>query len=316
MSKLNTEHLFVPSQENVSAILARYNLPLIRFVPAAHGIENITLLVWSQKNRYVLRIYPQGRKSNEEILLELDFMSYLRNNGLPVPAIISSSDQESLLVVYTLDHQKWQCTLAEYASGTHPEALTPALLDHMALLQARMHMLGEQYANTLHMKSVRDILKTTDLPDELLEHIDQESPLQDMLKRIKAYVVKLDHSLPEGLSHFDFDIENVLTSGDQVTAILDFGDLECLPLVVCLGYTLWDVLFEKGGSQAMVTRYLQTYQTVRQLNQKEKAVLREIMLFRHYIITTVRVQFGNFSQDDLKQALQQEQELKNLELRF
>ena len=83
-----------------------------------------------------------------------------------------------------------------------------------------------------------------------------------------------------------------------------------------LGYTLWDVLFEKGGSPALVARYLQKYQEVRQLNQREKEVLREIILFRHYVITTVQIHFGDFSQNDLDKALQQEQELRNFELRF
>ena len=66
----------------------------------------------------------------------------------------------------------------------------------------------------------------------------------------------------------------------------------------------------------MVTRYVQTYQGVRQLNQSEQEILREIMLFRHYVITTVEIHFGDFSQNDLDKALQREQDLKNFELRF
>ncbi len=63
MNKLSPENLFVPSQKNVRSILARYNLPLTRFLHATHGIENLTLLVWSQRKKYVLRIYPQKKKS-------------------------------------------------------------------------------------------------------------------------------------------------------------------------------------------------------------------------------------------------------------
>src|SRR5205823_589663 len=126
----------------------------------------------------------------------------------------------------------------------------------------------------------------------------------------------LHDSLPNGLSHFDLDIENILTKHDRVTAILDFGDIECMALVVCLGYTLWDVLFEKGGSPELVTRYLQKYQGVRQLNQSEQDVLLRIILFRHYVITTVRIHFGNFSHNDFDEAIQQEQYLRSLELRF
>jgi Ser/Thr protein kinase RdoA (MazF antagonist) len=315
MNKLSPEHLFVPSQKNVSAILACYDLPLTRFLPTTHGIENLTLLVWSQRKKYVLRVYPQQKKSEAGILLELDFMSHLRNHGLPTPAIISSSDHHRL-VVCELDHQKWQCVLMEHAQGTHPEAFTPALLDHMATLQAHMHTLGEQYAHTYNLKSERAALRATAMTDELLKHTALESSLRTFLERVKAFVVELDDSLPKGLSHFDFDIENILTKHDRVTAILDFGDMEYLPLVVCLGYTLWDVLFEQGGSPEMVTRYLQTYQGVRPLTQSEQEVLREIMLFRHYVITTVEIHFGDFSQYDLDKALQRERDLRNLELRF
>ena len=315
MNKLSPEHLFVPSQENVRAILARYNLPFTRFLPTTHGIENLTLLVWSQRKKYVLRVYPQQKKSDADILLELDFMTHLRNDGLPLPAIISSSDHQPL-VVCELDQQKWQCVLMEHAQGAHPEAFTPLLLDHMATLQAQMHTLGEQYAKTHNMKSGRAILRVTSVTDELLKNSILESSLRNFLGRVKAFVVELHDSLPKGLSHFDFGIENILTKHDGVTAILDFGDMECMPLVVCLGYTLWDVLFEKGGSPEMVTRYVQTYQEVRQLNQIEQEVLREIMLFRHYVITTVEIHFGDFSQNDLDKALQREQDLRNFELRF
>ena len=58
MNKLSPEYLFVPSQQHVRAILAHYNLPLTCFVPATHGIENLTLLVWSRRKKYVLRVYP------------------------------------------------------------------------------------------------------------------------------------------------------------------------------------------------------------------------------------------------------------------
>jgi hypothetical protein len=107
MNKLSPENLFVPSQKNVRGILARYNVPLTRFEHATSGIENLTLIVWSQRKKYVLRVYPQKKKSDAAILLELDFMSHLRNNGLPLPAIISSSDNQPF-VVYEFGNKKWQ----------------------------------------------------------------------------------------------------------------------------------------------------------------------------------------------------------------
>lgn len=315
MNKRSPESLFVPSQQNVRAILACYNLPLTYFEQATHGIENLTLFVWSQENKYVLRVYPQKKKSDADILLELEFMSHLREHGLPTPAIIPSSDKR-LLVICELEQQKWQCVLMEYAPGARPELFTSALLDHMACLQAHMHMLGEQYAKTQNITGGRTTLRETTAMDELRNNRALESNVRDFLERVRVFAVPLDASLPKGLSHFDFDIDNVFTQDNRVTAILDFGDREYMPLIVCLGYTLWDVLLETGGSSAAVARYVQQYQKVRQLSQREKEVLREIMLFRHYVITTVRIHFGDFSQQDLDKALQQEQEIRSFDLSF
>src|SRR5438034_11527059 len=125
MNKLSPENLFKPTKHNVSAILAYYNLPLTHFEYAAHGIENLTLIVWSGTKKYVLRVYPQNKKSDTEIRLELDFMAYLRKNDLPLPAIISSSDNQPLLIS-EFDDKKWQSVLMDYAEGTHPPAYTPA----------------------------------------------------------------------------------------------------------------------------------------------------------------------------------------------
>ena len=64
MNKLNPENLFVPSEHSVSAILAYYNLPLTRFEYAAHGIENLTLIVWSDQKKWLN--YRTGAKRQGE----------------------------------------------------------------------------------------------------------------------------------------------------------------------------------------------------------------------------------------------------------
>ena len=103
------------------------------------------MFIWSGSNEYVLRVYPQGRRTDADILRELDFMAYVRHGDLPVPAVIPSLDGEPL-VTCDLDGQHWQCVLMERAPGEHLAALTPTLIDHMAHVQAVMHLLGERYA--------------------------------------------------------------------------------------------------------------------------------------------------------------------------
>ncbi len=208
MNKRHPEQLFIPSQESVYAILACYNLPLTRFEPAVRGIENLTLFVWSEGAEYMLRVYPQLKKTSDN------------------------------------------------------------------------------------------------------------SSFQDFLMCVKAFVVELDPSLPAGMSHFDVDIDNILTEDDRITAMLDFDDAQYMSLIVCPGYTLWDVLFEEGGSPERMARYLRIYQEIRQRTQREKELLPQVILFRHYAIATFRMQFGELSQSDFEEALQQAQYLRSKELRF
>src|SRR5437016_13154448 len=133
MNQLSPQDLFVPSLKSVRTILARYNLPLTRFEHASSGIENLTLLVWSRRKKSVLRVYPQKKKSDADILLELDFMSNLRNNGLLLPCIISSSDNQPFVVCEVVN-QNWQSVRMEHAEGAQPESYTTAVRDHRAPL--------------------------------------------------------------------------------------------------------------------------------------------------------------------------------------
>lgn len=119
MNKLSPKNQFIPSTNNVRAILAHYNLPLMRFEYAASGIENLAFIVWSDRKKYVLRVYPQHKKSNVDILLALDFMAYLKKKSLPVLATISTSDNPSLLV-FEYDNKKWQSVLYDVYPQARP----------------------------------------------------------------------------------------------------------------------------------------------------------------------------------------------------
>ena len=115
-----------------------------------------------------------------------------------------------------------------------------------------------------------------------------------------------------GYSHFDFDLGNILVDEhDQLSAILDFDDLQYAPLVICLGYTLWSVLYETNDKNAL-TSYLTEYQKARTLSTLELEYLPKIMLFRHYVITTLKILNGHVAKADVQKYKALEQSLQDM----
>jgi len=313
MPKLASHHQFAPTQETVQRILSHYGLPLSRFELATGGIENITGLIRSGSTRYVLRVYRQHRKSDDAIQLELDFMAFLRKNRLPVPTIMSTPSGHTFAVT-ELAGRRWQSILMEYAPGRHPTRYTPKLVEDMAQLQAKMHLLGEQYANECHITGDINELRLQDplVLERLLNDPTVSAEKRAFVERAQRYVVELDRRLPRGLSHFDYEANNLFTNAaDQVTAILDFDDVRYMPLIVCLGYTLHEILAQTDNNLSLIKRYLQAYEAIRPIRMAEKIALPEIMLFRQYLVTLITMYFGGGGLDKgngdaFKKALAQE----------
>jgi len=316
VSKLSPENQFPPTEASIRQILAQYGLPLTRYKPAKSGIENLTLIIWSDDHKYVLRVYRQHKKSDSDIRLELDFMKALHDEGLPLPVMLPSMVGDPL-VIAKLHGQRWQSVLMNYAAGEHPKSYSPTLAVDMAKIQARMHVVGKGYARRHSLNSKQRGLKETHFTTALLSDTKTEPSLRPFLKRVQAFNVELDESLPIGLSHFDYDADNLFADNTgHVSAVLDFDDTQCMPLVVCLAYTLWDIVASTQQSDALVAQYLQAYQQIRPLSQSEKNILPAIILFRHYVIKVFNIHFGNFSQTDLDVALKQGNKIRQLVLRF
>jgi len=291
---------FPTSQESLSTILSNYGIQDFSYSVATSGIENTTCVIETPKRKYALRIYRQAKKPIDAIKHELAFMDMLRRQGLPVPGVYVNQTQQAITQV-DMDGKQWEALLMECMSGDHPSSYTTSLLSQMAQAQATMHESG-----TLINKSHHDLPEPTSLVEgEFVRHIDRNSisnnaRLLKYIERIAKYEVTLDANLPRGFSHFDFDLGNILIDNNgNLSAILDFDDLQYAPFVVCLGYTLWSVLYETGD-ESIVAQYLAEYQKTRQLGSLEREYLPKIMLFRHYVITALKILNGHIAKDDVQ----------------
>ena len=92
--KLDPESQFVPNFANISEILESFQLELSTFELAKSGIENCTVIVTCSTSQYVLRVYRQDKKTEQDIILETAFVEYLGSHGIPVATpIFNASGQ-------------------------------------------------------------------------------------------------------------------------------------------------------------------------------------------------------------------------------
>lgn len=310
--KLDPHKHLATTKENISAILRRYGISEFTFAPINEGIANTSLVVVSPRGKYVLRVYSQER-SDPEIKVEIEFQDHLRDKGIPIPKLYKN-DEGSEATFIEISGVRWRCILMDFVEG-RSVTTTPskALLRELAEIQAKMHLIGVEFANGRSEEQV----KWNDLRDFFAKHIDDMSKFNSeelaLIQRIKEYAQPLDPKLPYGYNHLDIDFDgNVITDGDRVSGIVDFDDVQYSPVVACLGYTLYDIYDNQG--EAAMRYYLEEYEKLRPLSDLEKATLPYILFFRNYVLGSLPLYLwdGKGERPDISRILVLEKEIPRL----
>ena len=311
--KLHAGHI-EGTQENVAHVLGAYGISEFAFVPIDEGIENTAFKIESMGKRYVLRVYRQNKKPETEILREIQFQELLRENGIPVP-VLQNTKEGSPLAVVTIEGKEWGAILMEFIEGKSvTENPSKALLTELAGIQAKIHLLGMEFAESMG----KDKQTWKDLHDghanKIKDLSEREPEVQAFIQRVKEYSYLLNPDLPQGYNHLDIDFDgNVLTNGDHVAAVIDFDDLQYSPVVVCLGFTLWNILDDV--SEDAMRHYLQEYEKTRPLNALEYETLPHVLFFRNYVIGITRLLLWdeNTPKAEIEDILKLEQDIPKLQ---
>lgn len=302
MKMIDEELLLPPLQSTFQEILNGYNLKLHSFGIPPKGTKNTTAIIQTNKGPFVLRIYAKHGRSDERIGRELDFLSYLRQHGIPTSRIFPNQKGE-LVSKYKQRKTVWRCILMEFLPGTNPKRYTKNRLRLLAETHAHIHLLGAAYAKKhpyigSRMKTLQDDFFSPRLD---LNKIKNKS-LKKFLERGRQFSVSLDRKLPQGYIQLDYARGNILLQKGKLTGILDFDDLTYAPLVICFGYTVWNALYASNDINK-AHAYLSHYSRVRPPNKNELLLLRDIMLLRNYAIAAMEVLLRGENQSLVKRMM-------------
>lgn len=283
MPKLAAEKQINGTKKNLARILDAYGIFDFSSRLLTGGIENSSFCIESVGKKHVLRIYRQDKKSATDIVFELKFQDLLREKGIPIPLIFRTASGSELASAY-IAGKTWHAILMEFVEGSNlTRHYSPQLMSELATYQSRMHHLGLALGERTNKpkvkwKELRDSIANTVLNTSVY---DQEE--QKFIWRVREYHHLLSPDLPHGFNHLDLDLDgNILTRDNHIVAILDFDDLEYSPIITCLGYTLWDILFLEGEER--MREYLAEYVSRRALSNLEYETLPHILFFRNYVI--------------------------------
>lgn len=307
---------FPVGRETIGMVLDCYGISSFDYMQATSGIQNSTFIITTHDKTYALRVYQHQSKSAADIALEIAFTEHLAAHRVKVPLVYANQAGRKVTAV-TAEQRNWDAILMEYIDGEHPAQYSDHLLHEMAATQATIHRLGAQFTyGTPQARALRQITEKA----QFIALIDTETVadprLRDFVRRAAAYELLLPDALPLGYSHFDFDKGNLLVdTGGVITGILDFDDLQYAPMVVCLAYTLWHVLY-KTRDLVKVQTYLRTYQTRRDLRKAERSALLSAVLLRHYQVASLQIVNGKVGMASVERYLGIEETLLSARIKL
>lgn len=209
-------------------ILAQYGLrPTGEPKPLDGGEDNGNFRIATDQGEVVLREYRMS--GIEKIRAELRLVAFLGENGFPTPAPFRTASGE--LVV----EAERPSAVFPWVPGEVPTEMTAALAGQVGELLARMHLLTADWTDErIPVIDRLGLLRQGLAARPELDGVDDwHDRVRDFLEHRSEELERL-HELPSGPLHHDLHRQNLLVADGEVTAMLDFDELNRGPLVIDL----------------------------------------------------------------------------------
>lgn len=227
-------------KEVVISLAKLYTQEVYSFDAKVGGHNEIDIV--KGRRNFVLRITPIAHRNYDDIKSEVDFMIYLKENGVRIAAPLSGLDSEYVYQVQFNDAQ-WVLAAFELAVGEDfmMRVETPERFVQIGKTLGQIHRLSKSY-KPRSLKPRRQWYQNQHIvkAPEIFYNYDKE------LCRIFDKYMTMMMDLPKneevfGLIHGDYLLSNYFFSGNEIT-VFDFDDCEyswyLTDLAVCILFYL------------------------------------------------------------------------------
>jgi homoserine kinase type II len=207
------------------------------------GFVNENWIVTTERGRYFLKRRHPDLRQYEVIRAQHDLMRRLRQLGFPAPAIVSTTQDETLLILDGEFYEIQEIIEGEPHDDERLEHLEEAALTLgrycvcvQGLAPQALRQPGKLYAPTLARTALIHLIQAWQL--------DQDPELSPILRQLQAHVADLavrfarHGSLPHLIIHGDYYAGNLIFQGDHIVGVVDYDKARWQPRVVELAEAL------------------------------------------------------------------------------
>ena len=278
------------SEEALEVVKRRYKLGDIDYCMLIRRGFNDTYLVNSGHDKYIFRIYLNGKyyvESNDAYRFELNLVQHLHSQGIPVASGIPTTDGE-LLGVEQIGKSERAFALFHYAEGIplSRRSVTEEQSYQIGVALANLHLAAntfesqyERYKLDLNylvdepLRLISEGEKSSE-PSEEIQHglhvVKKLGPIQPYIDRINSIGTDGDRF---GIIHADLHLGNVHFRGNEFT-IFDFD--HC-----AYGWRAYDLAISNGLPKAQRDSMVEGYESRRPLSQEERDSLQDLANLRN-----------------------------------
>lgn len=250
----------------VQTLLSAYNLGEIRDItPMSGGNANSSMIIDTGASKYVLSVCDE--KNFDEISSLTATLDLLNKNTFPTSRLVKTVEGDSCL-----HYQGKPVYVKEFIDGTVVKKLTPQMISQVGEALAKLHAIApERYHPNGFAYGLADFPTLFDRQGDYPAWLADKT---EMLKRC------CPTGLPKGLIHGDLFYDNILFTGPNLSALLDFEEVCNYYLIFDLGMCAAGCCPTDSGFSLKLARALaEGYQRIRPLEPIERDLFQSHVVY-------------------------------------
>ncbi len=279
------------TREEIDKIAKDYEIgKVIKYKLIKQGKINYNFDVKTNKGNFVIRIlgHKNDKANKRKLKLEFKVLNFLKKNKFPyeIPYPIKNGKGIFLSKVNGKD-----CWVYKKLKGKNIKKINEEKIKNIAILLATYHKFVKKIKLNKNEKvhadnffdlnwllkkysSMKKIRQKNNVNKLILENFKF---FEDLLNKIKK--IKFNKNII--ITHSDFQKENFLFEGDKIKGLLDFDNLDTLPLIKDLASAIQNACFGNLKlNNSKMKLFLREYEEINKLSKEEKemilpAILRE-----------------------------------------
>lgn len=282
-------------------MLKRYNLGSYIDSRLISDSWNLGYKLKTSKGTYFVKI--KKLSTDTEFTKEIRLNEYL-NKTIPLPRIVANNTNK----LETRVGNK-RLYIQEFVIGK-------VLGTNYNISSNVIKQLAKNLAKINNVKAPAFMIKTNPINKiiETLKKIPKDVSVNKIVNIVEKYLQKTSFyttKFPNGLIHFDLHTNNILVNKGRIVAILDMETVLNSSFIFDLGWTLFDICFDKNGNfiKERFNLFISNYKKYRKITKIENENLLNAMMFAalvelHYYVIKEGVHTTAYKKDKMEEKIQ------------